>query len=134
MAQSTGARPAVGKIILLGLVLTAAAGPAWSASPFDGTYVGTQRETLNNNSGQCANINRDNARLAVKDGVISYRWAVPIETTVGSDGSFSVDQQGQQVGRGGTNQLSFKGKITGGQLEAEVGSARCAAHLSLKKT
>lgn len=80
------------------------------------------------------NINKDATRLTVKEGVISYRWAVPIETTVGSDGSFSVDQQGQQVGRGGSNQISFKGKITGGQLEADVGSSRCVAHLSLKKS
>ena len=111
----------------------ALAGPAWSASPFDGTYVGTQRETLSNNSSQCANNNKD-TKLTVRNGTIGYRWGVPIETTVGSDGSFNVDQQGMQYGRGGTNQLSFKGKITGGQLEADVGSSHCAAHLSLKKT
>ena len=121
-------------VLTLGLVSVPVGDRAMAASPFDGTYVGAQRETLNNNTGQCMNINKDATRLTVKEGVISYRWAVPIETTVGSDGSFSVDQQGQQVGRGGSNQISFKGKITGGQLEADVGSSRCAAHLSLKKS
>jgi hypothetical protein len=119
-------------LLALGFALTAP-GLATAASPFDGTYVGTQRETLSNNTAQCVDLNKD-TRLRVTDGVISYRWVVPIETTVGNDGSFSVNQQGQQVGRGGSNQISLKGKITGGQLEADVGSSHCAAHLSLKKT
>ena len=76
--------------LMLGLLFVA--DPALAASPFDGTYVGIQRETLNDNSGKCMNINMDHARLVVQDGVVRYKWAVPIETTIGSDGSFSIYQ------------------------------------------
>lgn len=119
--------------LMLGLGLMGLAGGALAASPFDGTYVGTQRETLNNNSGKCMNINMDHARLVVQDGIVRYKWAVPIETTVGSDGSFSIYQEGQQAGRGGSNMISLKGRISDGKLEADVGSIYCAAHLSLTK-
>ena len=120
-------------VLGLGLGLIFGANPALAASPFDGTYVGTQRETLNDNSGKCMNINRDHAQLVVQDGVVRYKWAVPIETTIGSDGSFSIYQQGQQEGKGGSNQISLKGRISDGKLEADVGSNYCAAHLSLTK-
>jgi hypothetical protein len=104
---------------------------ATAAGAFDGTYVGRQNETQNNNSGMCQNINRD-TRVIVANNVIRYSWGVPLETTVGGDGSFSVDQAGAAV-RGAAASVSLKGRITGGNLEADVGGNRCAAHLSLKK-
>ena len=102
-----------------------------AAGAFDGTYVGRQRETQNNNSGYCPNLNRD-TRIVVADNVIRYSWGVPLETTVGGDGSFSVDHQGMAV-RGASAMISLKGRISGGNLEADVGTPQCAAHLSLKK-
>jgi hypothetical protein len=102
-----------------------------AAGAFDGTYAGRQRETLNNNSGFCQNLNRD-ARVIVANNVIRYSWGVPLETTVGADGSFSVDHLGLAT-RGASASVSLKGRITGGNLEADVGGSACAAHLSLKK-
>jgi hypothetical protein len=102
-----------------------------AAGAFDGTYAGRQIETQNNNSGMCQNINKD-TRVVVANNVIRYSWGVPLETTVGGDGSFSVDHAGLAV-RGAAASVSLKGRITGGNLEADVGGNRCAAHLSLKK-
>lgn len=57
---------------------------------------------------------------------------LPLETKVGADGSFSADPEGLQM-RGAGATYSLKGKIVSGNLEADVGSSACAAHLSLKK-
>ena len=120
-------------LVAAGLMLAQVpmAHPSMAAGPFDGTYVGRQIETQNNNSGACQNINRD-TRIIVANNVISYSWGVPLETTVGGDGSFSVDHAGLAV-RGAAASVSLKGRISGGNLEADVGGNRCAAHLSLKK-
>jgi hypothetical protein len=121
----------MGMGLVLGLV--SLADHTMAAGMFDGTYAGTLRETLNNNSGYCQNINRD-TRIVIKDSVINYKWGpVPLETTVGGDGSFSVDRPGMQS-RGASAAISLKGRISGGNLEADVGGSQCAGHLSLKKT
>jgi hypothetical protein len=119
---------------LLGLGLLAGFGPlanhATAAGPFDGTYSGPLRETRNNNSGYCTIPSA--TQIVVANGMIKYKWGVPLETTVAADGSFSVDHVGMAM-RGAAAMISLKGRITGGTLEADVGSDRCAAHLSLKK-
>jgi hypothetical protein len=121
------------KWMSVGLVLgpMVMASGAIAAGAFDGTYAGRQIETLNNNSGMCQNINKD-TRVIVANNVIRYSWGVPLETTVGSDGSFSVDHAGLAV-RGAAASVSLKGRITSGNLEADVGGNRRAAHLSSKK-
>jgi hypothetical protein len=121
--------------ICLGLGLVSGLLPltnrATAAGPFDGTYVGQQRETRNNNSGYCHDTNRA-TRIVVANNVIKYSWGVPLETTVGADGSFSVDHQGMAM-RGAQAMISMKGQISGGNLEADVGNNACSAHMSLKK-
>jgi hypothetical protein len=120
-------------VMVLGLALGLTHG-AMAAGPFDGVYAGTQRETRNNNSGMCQNINRDNIRIAISNSMISYHWGpVPLETTIAADGSFSVDHTGMAATRGASAVISLKGKVTGGNLEADVGGSACAGHLSLKK-
>jgi hypothetical protein len=105
---------------------------AAAAPPFDGAYAGTRRETRNNNSGYCRNINRDNIRVTISNSTINYRWGpIPLEATIAADGSFSVDHLGM-VSRF-PSVISLKGKITDGNLEADVGDYSCAGHLSLKK-
>lgn len=109
------------------------AGTAFSAGAFDGTYIGSRRQTEDNNSSGCQNLSRDHARLVVKDNVASYTWATgPIVGTVQSDGSFEGYKQGLAT-RGASPMFSLKGKITGTKLEADVGSTQCAVHLSLTK-
>ncbi len=112
-------------------------GATLAASPFDGTYVGTQRETANNNSGYCNNLNRDDIRRVVKDGVITTVWSkATLRATIASDGSFAVTEEGMQFGKvgGQPNPITFKGMIRDGKLEADVGGSRCAAHWSLRKS
>ena len=117
----------------LGLVfgLIATAGASLAAGAFDGTYVGPQRETKNNNSGYCRNVTHDNAKLVVADGVAKYTWGGKLmEAPVKQDGTFYVLTDGFNGGPS----WELKGKIAPGNLEADVGSVTCAGHLSLKKT
>jgi hypothetical protein len=118
-------------VLALGLMPLSAS----AAGGFDGIYVGQSRETINNNSGYCQGLTHDNSRIIVKDNTISYTWGkVPLETTIGGDGSFSVERPGMQATRGASGSYTLKGRISGGNLEADVGGTSCAAHLSLKKT
>ena len=117
-------------VLLAAPVLT---GPASAASPFDGRYVGPMKATTNDNSGYCKSADHDKVLLVVKDGIVKYKWGVDLEATVAADGSFSDDKPGMMI-RGASPTISIKGKITGPKLEADVGSTRCAAHLSLTKS
>jgi hypothetical protein len=104
------------------------------AGAFDGVYTGAQREVQNDNSGFCRNVTRDNVHVTVAADVIKYQWGqLPLETTVRNDGSFSVDRTGLAM-RGASPTVSLKGRISGGNLEADVGGIKCSAHLSLKKS
>ena len=106
---------------------------AVAAGPYDGAYAGSQRETKTNNSGACQNLNRDNLRLTVTDSTIAWKWGgVPLKATIGADGSFATEAAGW-ASRGASGSFSFKGRIAGGNLEADVGSIQCAAHLSMRK-
>jgi hypothetical protein len=105
---------------------------AMAAGSFDGTYVGPRRETQNNNSGYCHDTNGP-TRVVISNNVIKFQWGVPLETTIGADGSFSVDHQGMGM-RGAQAIISMKGRISGGNLEADVGNNACAIHMSLKKS
>jgi hypothetical protein len=121
-------------LLALGLVsgLVPLANRATAAGSFDGTYVGPRHETQNNNSGYCHDTNGP-TRIVISNNIIKFQWGVPLETTIGADGSFSVDHQGMAM-RGAQAMISMKGKISGGNLEADVGNNACAAHMSLKKT
>ena len=120
-------------VMSLALGLLPLADSAMAAGPFDGVYAGTQRVTKTNNSTQCQTINRDDVRVMVMDNTIRYKWGpVPLQATVANDGSFSVDVSGGSS-RGYSSEVSFKGRINIGNLEADVGGNICAAHLSLRK-
>ncbi len=106
---------------------------AHAAGAFDGVYAGSQTETLTNNSGQCQNMNSDEIRITIVDGKFTKRWKPPIDVTVSNDGVMTGSRQGQQAFRGGSNLLSFEGRITGNAFEADLGTKNCAVHLSLKK-
>jgi hypothetical protein len=98
-----------------------------ASNGIDGVYTGSQHGTRNNNSGYCINMDGD-ARVMVKDGVITRRWgSVALEATVGTNGTFSANKLG------GTLLNSLNGRISGGSLEADIGNVYCAAHLSLKR-
>ena len=58
-----------------GILLILPSAAAMAAGPFDGTYIGTQRETGNNNSSCCTNRNRDDAKIRVSDSKFIYKWA-----------------------------------------------------------
>ena len=102
-----------------------------AAGAFDGTYIGNRRELRNDNGGRCAHLNKD-SRIVIRNDTIRYAWSPPFVATVAADGTFSVDELGLAA-RGASASVSLKGQIVDGDLEADVGGSRCAAHLSLKK-
>ena len=119
---------------LLGLAfgLLAFGDMALAASPFDGTYSGPRKETKSNNSSLCMNISRDQTQATVTDGVASYPWAkTTYQAPVKADGSFEITAAGLAIA--GASSITFKGKITGNNMEADIGNNVCAAHMSLKK-
>ena len=121
---------------LLGTGLLAPQGSVLAAGAFDGTYVGTQRTTLNNNSGACDRLDRDDLRRTVTDGVITTQWgSAKLQAKVGPDGSFAVTDENPVFGRAGSgpNPVTLKGTIRDGRLEADLGSSHCGVHWSLRK-
>lgn len=121
-------------LMVLGLAVGLAPLASFAMGPYDGVYTGTQRVTKTNNSTQCSKINQDGVKVMVMDNTIRYRWGpVPLQATVAGDGSFSVDVAGG-ASRGYSSDISFKGRIATGNLEADVGGNICAGHLSLRKS
>jgi hypothetical protein len=122
----------IGITLGLTLALPPLAIPAIAAGPFDAVYVGAQKETLNNNSGFCQNLNHE-TRLSVVNNVVSYPWGrTTLQATVGADGSFFAEVPGMQA-RGASATYQLKGRIAAGTLEADVGGTACGVHLSLHK-
>ena len=122
---------------LLGLPLAAHA-----ASPFDGTYRGSQEALRANSAGACAKMARDDVVIRIVDGRFSRKWGSntsgggdTIELQVKPDGSFSgsVAALAQQSSRHGTREYTMSGRITGNVLEAELGSNLCAVRMRLEK-
>ena len=118
-------------MIIAGLGL-ASAGPAIAAGSFDGTYRGAETVTMTNNSSDCLSIKQDHMALTVADNKFVRHWgvaALPVE--IAPDGTFSssvVVSTKPQL-----RQAQIKGKITGGNLEADIGTDLCSGHMSLKK-
>jgi hypothetical protein len=122
-------------LMVLGLAMGAVplAYSAMAMGPYDGVYSGTQRVTKTNNSTQCQRIDQDNVKVMVVDSTFRYRWGpIPLQATVASDGSFSVNVAGA-AGTTTSSSVFLKGRINIGNLDAEVGGNICAAHLSLRK-
>jgi hypothetical protein len=121
-------------LMALGLAvgLMPLADSAMAAGPFDGVYAGFERETKNANNGYCHDINRDDLRTTVTDSAIQWKWGgVQLKATIAPDGSFSTSAAGWANGSGA---FLFHGRVTGGNLEADVGNNTCATHISMKKT
>ena len=131
--QSSIIRAKAGIGLIGAMMLAVPAAAPLAAGPFDGVYVGSQVETRNNNSGQCQNMNNDKMRITIIDGQFTKRWKPPVDVTVGNDGVMTGGGQGMQEFRGGSNPLTFEGRITGNAFEADLGTRNCAVHLSLKK-
>ena len=100
---------------------------------FDGTYIGPQHVLLTNNTAGCNQSERPDLRLAVKDNHLRYAWAGnPVLVPIRADGSFKYDTDFQY--RDHPVHLSMTGRISGGVLEADAGSAGCRLHMMLKKS
>lgn len=115
---------------------------AHAASPFDGTYRGSQEALRANGAGACANMARDDVVIRIVDGRFSRKWGSntsgggdTIELQVKPDGSFSgsVAALAQQSSRHGTREYTMSGRITGNLLEAELGSNLCAVRMRLER-
>ena len=122
--------------LVLACLGLAAAGGVAAAGTFDGVYRGTQRTTLTNNSGECAHIDNNNAALQIQNNHFTRVWGpANLSVDVAADGSFAAEQMvGGGRGTGAPRTVQIKGKITGGNLEADIGTNYCTAHLSLKKS
>jgi len=106
--------------------------PANAAGAYDGTYVGTARQTLSDNGGRCQSPGHD-LRVVITDDTFRYKWARGLDVKVQPDGSFYANGLGRAQ-RGASPSVSIKGQIVSGKLEADVGGDRCADHLSLTKS
>ncbi len=124
-------RATIGRALIIAGLGFAVAGPALSAGSFDGTYRGTESVTLTNNSSDCLSIKQDHMAVTVTDNKFVRHWGIatlPVE--IAPDGTFSSSVV---VSNRPLRQAQIKGKITGGNLEADVGTDLCAGHMSLKK-
>jgi PQQ-dependent catabolism-associated CXXCW motif protein len=98
------------------------------ANGFDGVYGGFRRGTKTDGRDACTDLDRT-IQVAVEAGTISYRWSgVQLVATVAADGSFSARKPGEFGAV-----VSFSGRFNGDGLEADLGNAYCAVHMSLKR-
>ena len=117
-------------LILAGACFTTAAASA--AGSFDGTYRGTQKTIRTNNSSDCTRIDQENVALTVQDNHFVRHWGViTFDVTIAADGTFSSNEVTGAQRKLRAAQMT--GKITGNNLEADIGTDLCAGHLSLKK-
>ena len=125
-------RAIMGRTLIIAGLGLAVAGPAVSAGSFDGTYRGAETLTLSNNSSDCLSIKQDHMVVTVTDNKFVRHWGVatlPVE--IAPDGTFAssvVVSTKPQL-----RQAQIKGKISGGNLEADIGTDLCSGHMSLKK-
>jgi len=109
-----------------------APGAALADGAYDGTYIGPQHVLLTNNTAGCNQAERPNLRLTVKDNQLQYAWAGnPVLVPIGADGSYHFDKNLDY--RNYPIHLTMTGRISGGVLEGDAGSAGCRLHMVLKK-
>jgi len=113
-------------------VLLALAGMASAAGPFDGTYRGSETMVRGNNTTLCAAHN--DLVIVVRNSHFRRRWVeADLKVDVAGDGTFSGSTM-YDVGHNRRATVTITGKIVGASLEADIGSDRCAFHMSLKKS
>ena len=119
---------------IAGAALCSALPPsAFGAGAFDGSYRGTQRTLRSNGSGECANLNHDNVLLVIQDNHFNRHWGpADLAVDVAANGSFSA--RSVTGDRARLRTIAITGQITGKNLEADIGTDLCAAHLSLTKS
>jgi hypothetical protein len=115
-------------VVSIGLALPLA-GMANAAGAFDGTYKGGS--TVLHTTNGCSP--RDGVTLVIRDNHFARQWGqVSLSIDVANDGTF--DQSGVYTQfHTRPRMASIKGRITGGNLEADLGDDICMVHLSLKK-
>jgi len=119
-------------LVLAGTCFATAAASAVAAGSFDGTYRGTQKTIRTNNSSDCTRIDQDHMSLTVQDNHFIRHWGVvTFDVTIAADGTFTSNEVTGAQRKLRAAQMT--GKITGNNLEADIGTDLCAGHLSLKK-
>ncbi len=124
-----------GTIWSLALAMPLAIGvtAAGAAGPFDGTYRGNETTLRTNGSSDCSAMNHTDAVLVIRDGHFNRRWGEgTMSVNVRPDGTFHSEAAVQNSRH--AHFAAIDGKITGGTLEADIGTNYCAAHLSLRKS
>jgi hypothetical protein len=113
-------------------VILALAGMASAAGPFDGTYRGSETMVRGNNTALCTAHN--DLVIVVRNNHFRRRWVeADLNVDVAGDGTFNSSTM-YDLGRHRQGTVTITGKIVGASLEADIGSDRCAFHMSLKKS
>jgi len=85
-----------------------------------------------NNTTLCAA--HDDLVIVVRNNHFRRRWVnADLNVDVAGDGTFNSSTM-YDVRRNGKGVVTITGKIVGASLEADIGSDRCAFHMSLKKS
>ena len=117
----------------LGLSLgIAVAAQALAAGSFDGVYKGTQKSTLNDNTGNCGNMDLASTSIKIMNNHFTRKWYTDLDVDVAGDGTFHASAV--VPGARPMRTENITGKITGNNLEADIGSSHCGAHLSMTKS
>ncbi len=96
------------------------------------TPKGRQTGTLTTSAPDCQALNYP-VSIVIQGNHFTRRWGqANLDVAVSADGSFAASAVTPDRRRLRT--IAIKGKITGGVLDADIGSDLCAAHLSLKKS
>jgi len=105
-------------------------GHANAAGSFDGSYTGKIRlVVVFYRFCSPASTDRDDYTVVVENDHFVIKWGSTVyNVNVEPDGSFDTFGRGEDA-----KPREISGKITGSQLEADMGSNRCASHLSLIK-
>jgi hypothetical protein len=112
----------------------ALAGMASAAGAFDGQYTGSETPVYTLNG--CAYGPRDGVTIVIKDNHFHRTWdrgRLSLSVHVADDGTFEQSDSMYTYSHARPRMGSIKGKITGGNLEADLGDDYCMVHLSLKK-
>jgi hypothetical protein len=119
-------------VVPIGILLTLA-GTARAGGAFDGTYKGS-RLAQPGSSSRC--LSNNNVTVIIKNNHFERRWGnANLGVDVAGDGTFHTEAN-ILVGtaRLKPRVVSIRGRIVGGNLEADMGTSACEVHLSLKKS
>jgi len=115
-------------------LLTALGGAADAAGSFDGVYTGS-RTILRTTNGPC-NPSLTHVSVVVRNNHFDRGWGrIVLSIDVANDGTFRQSGVHYNLHTAGIDYVaSIKGKIAGGDFEADIGDNYCTVHLSLKKS